>query len=246
MAVPVSELGQRKDNILDGNPQKDGDESPLWLTPDRLRRAEVILRKMNLYDPAETQMYVDALNDTSNRAHFSDPPATIEALQAYAAKEGHHVLVSVAKVKDPQNRYQYVPVGGAGIEDAAPNQEDHFMVRVVIAKKFQGRYGLGKKTVRSTINYAARHRASDGRVRNKLDVAIIRGVAGSDYMEDTVRKMFPNRVGILKEQVNVPIPLKEGVAAIVKRDVARYSYNLETWRQITGIEAEPPRNVPSK
>lgn len=194
--------------------------------------------EMDLNDPVQIQTYVNFLHDPRNRPHFANPPRTIAELRQLSRSRSNHVLVGVGVEKDAEGLEQKRVVGGMIIEDAKPNQHDHFISLFVVDPERQGK-GIGTELLREGIDWAATHLAGDGRVRDKLDIAYIKGVPGWRRMQKMVVRFGFRRVGELKDQVTVPKITKP-------LSTERWEVDLKLWRDIKRLpRPQPPHSQPS-
>lgn len=200
----------------------------------------VKIREMNLGDEREVRRYVDWLNFwgknvrgefVNNRSHFGNPPATVREAQKMFGLPGKHPLVAL----DEEGRI----IGGAVLEDAAPNQHDHFLSLVVLDPNLQRLpTHIGTSMLFEIVDYACMHRTSDGRWRRKLDLSIIIGVSGSRTMRNITENYLRfDRVGGLRHQVDVPTPSVDREGKVVGTTIetfhtVRYEGDLNAWRFI--------------
>jgi len=166
----------------------------LTYTPEEIIRSTVTeVREMNWENPQEVETYLQFLTDPVNCQHFTGLPATVEDFQIACAKPGVHPLVA-------ENMRGEI-VGGMIIRDAEPQQNDHFIERVVVDSGFQDR-GVGRQMLARGIDWAFANPAWDGRERIKLDIAVIMNVAGWERMQHLVESLGFGNFWTLIEQVD--------------------------------------------
>lgn len=216
------------------------EDDPSGRIREFLRKTTVTeLRELDLTNRAQVGAYVDMLNfrglnkdgiPIDNRSHFADPPVGVSDMLHRAEDPRLHPLV-VLNV-DGQ------VIGGATVEDASRNQHDHFLVWLVVHPDYPHR-GIGKTLVRKTLDWAAIHPASDGRRREKMDIAIITGIPGARHMRSLVTRKIgiAERVGGLRKQVDTEIwdPKKDTITQ-VRRPTVRFEVDLDEWIELRGLE----------
>lgn len=199
-----------------------------------ITQSPVKLREMDFRNNGEMQLYVSFLNDPRNRSHFANTPENIAKLKKWAGEPGNHFLVVTRMEKDNDGKEKSVVVGGLELQDASPNQQDHFISLFVVDPNKQAE-GIGQQMMIQVIDWAALTKTEDDRWRNKLDLAIVMGVPNWKRMERLVQRLGLFRmVSNLRNQVDVPI--KRGDEWVRElRAVRRYELDLETWRTLRGL-----------
>lgn len=191
------------------------------------------VRLMDTGNRVEVQAYIGFLNHPDSIRHFSNPPKNISALRKLCRTPGIWVLSALGIGEDGEERI----VGGMAIEDAAPNQHDHFLTTVVVDPNLRGR-GIGRQMLIKGIDFAATTLTADKRIRNKLDVAIAMRVEGWEVMDILIESLgFEFRQRLPKE-VDVPVLTEDGKlqylpsGQIVKetKPTVRWELDLERWR----------------
>lgn len=169
------------------------------------------------------------LTDPENVRHFANPPLNPADLRRKLLHDGTHTYVE-------ENR-QGVIVSAGGINDAEPGQHDHFLVKVVAHPEYQGKK-IGTKTVIKLTDTGFGTKTRDGRIRDKLDLAIIVGPDGWNRMEgiaDHLGYQFRSR---LPRQVDVG----ENRYPTVRYEIQREEWDLR--RPMLAIKYNLPIDLP--
>ena len=198
------------------------------------------LTEMDYRDRHQVQRYIDFLLDWRNLQHFTNPPESVESLRDRAKSGGQYFLV--AKEGDV--------IGGALIEDSSTDQEDGWLSLAVVDPDRQGQ-GKGKETMTQALDWAYFNRNSRGQWRNKMDLAIVLGVEGSNRMQNLVSGKNENDLGLgfrlvhtLPRQARIPVreTLEEGdMNQVMGRVNEKYKSprREDKPRRIFGIRREP-------
>ncbi len=157
--------------------------------------------EMDYRDRHVVQKYVDFLLDWRNLQHFTNPPESVDSLRDRAKSKGQYFLV--AKEVDV--------IGGVHIEDSSTDQEDGWLSLAVVDPDRQGQ-GKGRETMMQVLDWAYFNRNSRGQWRNKIDLAIVLGVEGSNKMQNLVSGKNENDPGLgfrlvhtLPRQARIPV-----------------------------------------
>lgn len=192
------------------------------------QRPRVSVREMNMNNEDEMQRYINFLNTPENRIHFSNPPANIKELRALERRDNTHILAGLNQTGEI--------IGGLVLEDARAPQNDHMLSLVVVDPSNQNQ-GLGTDMMREAIDWAAIQLTFDGRMRHKLDLAIILGVKGWEKMESIASKLGFEGRHRLPEQIDIEVRKPDGSLAIERKATRRYELMLERWRYIRGLSS---------
>jgi GNAT superfamily N-acetyltransferase len=207
---------------------------PTGETGERVTNSPIVLREMNLRNNSEMQSYISFLNDPRNVSHFANTPKDTAKLREWAGEFGNHFFVGTRIEINAKGEAKGVVVGGFELQDAAPNQQDHFLSLFVVDPDKQGQ-GIGGQMLKGALDMACETKTQDDRWRDKLDLAIVMGVPGWRRMEQLVLSLGQFRmVHILRDQVDVLV--KRGDELIKERKpVKRYEADLKKWRNVRGL-----------
>ncbi|EKD65465.1 MAG: hypothetical protein ACD_50C00082G0003 [uncultured bacterium] len=164
-----------------------------------LRKLDLARDSRELYQ--DLSAYYNLLTNPKNRIHYANPPIDASDLKQRLLHDRTHTYLSENKLGST--------VAGGGINDAAENEHDHFLVKVVIDPELQG-HGMGRRFIAGLVDKAFHERTDDGRIRTKLDAAIIRDVPEWDRMPRALRSLgfkfvhyLPNQITIVDQESGV-------------------------------------------
>lgn len=176
----------------------------------------VKLRELDLENYRDLTIYYRLLTHGSNVEHFANPPTSPLDLKGKLEKDRTHAYLA-------ENGLGEV-VGAGGINDAEPGQHDHFLVKMAIHPRFQGRK-VGQQLMFALIDTAFSTPTYDGREREKLDGSVIEGMRGWERMTHILDKFGFHFVSRLRFQVDVR--LRDGT--IVRKPTQRFEILREDW-----------------
>lgn len=183
------------------------------------------LRELDLENERDMTAYFQLLTHPDNIEHFANPPVDHQDLKRKLLRDHTHAYI--AEIQDG------TIVGGAGINDAAESEHDHFIVKVVIDSNYKGK-GFGKKMIieltdkafsTPAVTYTVEGEQRE-RERIKLDVAVIRDIEGWDIMPRILRSLGYRFASLKENQVTIK---ERETGQEVTKPVETYEISREDW-----------------
>jgi len=185
--------------------------------PEQERYRIASLRELNIESERDLEDYYRLLTHPDNREHFSNPPVSTSDLKQKLIRDSTRAYLA----EDISGRV----IGAGGVNDAAEGEHDHFLIKIVVDPESQGK-GEGKKLVVLLTDKAFSTRTNDGRVREKLDAAVIEGVQGWERMPHILDSLGFHFRSRLPRQVDVYDRTEDKV---VRKPTQRWEIERDEW-----------------
>jgi len=184
---------------------------------ERLRERSTIVRAEQI-DLATDQpsQYLRLLRDLVNSVHFNPVPRDVEELIRELKTSGLHGVVGKNLLEEP--------VGYSKLRDPQPGRNDTWIEGLVIENDLQNKGGenelhAGSQFLEEIIKYAFSTLTHDGRVRTKVDAAVIKDIPNWERACGVFERSGFRILGTYEEQVEVMGEVKDVEVFELKRSV---------------------------
>lgn len=191
--------------------------SPKENPQERLRERSTIVRAEQIDLSANQPIqYLRLLRDPVNSVHFNPVPRDVEELIKELKTTGLHGVVGKNLLEEP--------VGYSKLRDPQPGRNDTWIEGLVIENDLQNKgreneVHAGSQFLEEILKYAFSTPAHDGRVRTKVDAAVIKDIPNWERACGVFERSGFRKLGTYEDQVDVDGKMKDVEVFELKRSM---------------------------
>jgi len=182
---------------------------------ERLRKRSTIIRVEQIdLSTNQSSQYLQLLQDPINSAHFNPVPRDVDELIRELKTSGLHGVVGKNLLEEP--------VGYSKLRDPQPGRNDTWIEGLVIENDLQNKGGenelhAGSQFLEEIIKYAFSTPTHDGRVRTKVNAAVVKGIPNWERACGVFERSGFRNLGTYEDQVEVTGEMKDVEVFELKR-----------------------------
>lgn len=203
---------------------------------ERLRKTvtgvrEIKARSNKRIRRAFAQIYLEQLQQPSNRSHFTDIPERVRVMEDRLKQKNVHGLAVYNALDEV--------VGFAIVRDPETDQNDSWLEKMVVVENLQNNdkddkeaAHVGTQALDKIAGWVFSTPTHDGRNRNNLHAAVVMFVNDYERMDHLLDKYgFEPRMRLQKQAI---VTLRDGSRE--ERDVQRWELSRRTWETMHGTQ----------